>query len=51
MQTLTSDAFRIPTAVAGFGPTLYAVNARFDVASPGFPTTGVEFEVVHVEKR
>ena len=50
VQVLTSPAFRIPTTAAGFGPALYAVNARFDVAPPGTPTTGVEFEVVRVDK-
>jgi hypothetical protein len=51
VQTLVDDALRIPTTVAGFGGALYAVNARFDVAPPGFPSNGVEFEVVRVEKR
>jgi hypothetical protein len=50
VNTLTSPAFRSPTTVAGFGPALYAVNARFDVAPPGIPTSGLEFEVVRVEK-
>jgi sugar lactone lactonase YvrE len=51
VRTLTSAFFRIPTTVAAFGPSLYAVNARFDVAAPGIPSSGVEFEVVRVEKR
>ncbi|MEJ2541826.1 MAG: superoxide dismutase, partial [Gemmatimonadota bacterium] len=50
VQTLTSGLFRIPTTVAAFGPALYAVNARFDVAPPGTPSSGIEFEVVRVEK-
>ena len=50
VQELVDDAFRIPTTVAGFGPYLYAVNARFDVADPGFPTNGVDFDVVRVDK-
>lgn len=50
VNTLTSPAFRVPTTVAGFGAALYAVNARFDVAPPGIPTNGLEFEVVRVEK-
>ena len=50
VRTLESSLFRIPTTVAGFGPALYAVNARFDVAPPGIPTSGIQFEVVRVEK-
>jgi len=48
---ITSSEFRIPTTAAEFGNALYAVNARFDVAPPGLPAPGVEFEVVRVSKR
>lgn len=44
---MAPDLFRIPTTVGGFGDSLYAVNARFDVPSPG-PDT--EYEVVRVAK-
>ncbi len=48
---ITSPAFRVPATVAEFGSSLYAVNARFDVAPPPAPAPTVEFEVVKVEKR
>ena len=50
VNTLTSPAFRIPTTAAGFGAALYAVNARFDVAPPGSPSSGIQYEVVRVAK-
>lgn len=43
---LTDPDFRVPTTVTGFGNSLYAVNARFDI-TPG-PDT--EFEAVRVAK-
>jgi hypothetical protein len=43
---ITDSDFRIPTTVAEFGSSLYAVNARFDVA----PGPDVEYEVVAVGK-
>jgi hypothetical protein len=43
---ITSPDFRIPTTIARHGNTLYAVNARFDVAPPFLPVPNVEFEVV-----
>lgn len=46
-RTITSDNFRIPTTVAQFGNSLYAVNARFD--TPPSPET--EYEVVRVPRR
>jgi sugar lactone lactonase YvrE len=49
--TITDPAFRIPATVAEFGRSLYAVNARFDVAPPDVPSPTVEFEVVRVNKR
>lgn len=43
---ITDSDFRIPTTVAEFGSSLYAVNARFDVT----PGADVEYEVVAVGK-
>ncbi len=34
VDTLTDPDFAVPTTIASFGGTLYAVNARFGVASP-----------------
>ena len=48
--TITSPDFRFPSTIAEHGSSLYAVNARFDVAEPGLPAPGVEFEVVGVKK-
>ena len=47
---ITSPDFMIPTTIAEFGPLLYAVNARFDVAPPGVPSPDVEFSIVGVPK-
>ncbi len=47
---ITSPDFRIPTTVAEHGNSLYAVNARFDVAPPGTSDPAIEFEVVKVSK-
>lgn len=45
-EPIVSANFRIPTTVAEFGNSLYAVNARFDVeAGPD-----VDYDVVRVEK-
>jgi sugar lactone lactonase YvrE len=46
VDTITSSNFRIPTTIARFGDSLYAVNARFD--TPPTPTT--EYEVVRVDR-
>ncbi|PHN06114.1 SMP-30/gluconolactonase/LRE family protein [Flavilitoribacter nigricans] len=46
---LTDDDFRIPTTVTRHGGTLYAVNARFDVAPPQSSAEGIEFNVVRVD--
>jgi len=43
---ITDSDFMIPTTVAEFGNSLYAVNARFDVT----PTPTTEFDVVRVGK-
>ena len=47
---ITSPDFRIPTTAAEFGSSIYAVNARFDVAPPGVPNE-LEFEVVKVDRK
>jgi sugar lactone lactonase YvrE len=46
-RTITSPDFRIPTTIARFGSSLYAVNARFDTP----PTPATEYEVVRVPRR
>ncbi len=46
VKTITDPNFRVPTTIAGFGPFLYVVNARFDVT----PTPDTEYEVVQVPK-
>jgi hypothetical protein len=43
---IVSDHFRIPTTVAEFGNSLYAVNARFDVV----PAPDEDYEVIQVAK-
>ena len=42
---LTNSAFEIPTTIARFGNSLYAVNAKF-----GAPFVGTNYEVVRVVK-
>ena len=44
VDTITSSAFRVPTTIARFGNSLYAVNARFGTE----PTPETEYEVVRV---
>ncbi|MGD8519447.1 MAG: superoxide dismutase [Anaerolineae bacterium] len=44
VDTITNDAFDVPTTLAGFGNALYAVNARF--STPPTPTT--EYDIVRV---
>ena len=46
VDTITNSAFRVPTTIAGFGNSLYAVNARFGTP----PTPATEYEVVRVNK-
>jgi sugar lactone lactonase YvrE len=53
---ITDEAFRVPATIAGFGSSIYAINARFDVAFPPFfggppPDPNLEFEIVKVSKR
>ena len=51
VREITDPAFRIPTTAAVFGSSLYAVNARFDVAPPTEgPAPDVEFEIVKVRR-
>ena len=45
IDTITDDAFRVPTTAALFGSRLYVVNARFD--TPPMPDT--EYEIVQVQ--
>ncbi len=44
VDTLTDPEFAVPTTVAAFGSTLYAVNARF-----GTPPAGTPYEIVKVD--
>jgi len=46
VDTITSSSFRVPTTIARFGDSLYAVNARF--GKPATPDT--EYEVVRVPR-
>jgi sugar lactone lactonase YvrE len=46
VRTITDPAFRVPTTVAKFGSSLYAVNARFGTT----PTPTTEYEAVQVPK-
>ena len=47
VSTITDPAFRVPTTIAEFGRSLYAVNARFGVPDPG----NADYDVVRVSKR
>lgn len=44
VDTLTDPDFAVPTTVAAFGGTLYAVNTRF-----GTPPAGTPYEIVKVD--
>jgi len=44
---ITSPLFRVPTTIARFGSSLYAVNARFDTP----PTPDTDYDVVRVHKK
>lgn len=51
VREIASPLFRVPTTADVFGSSLYAVNARFDVAPPtAGPAPGVEFEIVRVSR-
>ena len=41
IDTITNPNFDVPTTVAPFGKYLYAVNARFGIASPDTATYSV----------
>lgn len=47
VNTITSPLFRVPTTIARFGNSLYAVNARFGTP----PTPDTEYEVVRVPRK
>jgi len=44
VETITSPLFRVPTTIAGFGDSLYVVNARFGTP----PTPDTDYDVVRV---
>jgi hypothetical protein len=46
-DTITDSALRVPTTLASFGDSLYALNARFDTP----PTPATEYEVVKLTRR
>lgn len=46
VDTITDSDFRVPTTIARFGNSLYAVNARFGTP----PTPDTEYEVVRVTR-
>ena len=50
VEYITDPEFKIPSTIAEFGSSLYAVNARFDVAPPGQCLPDVEFDVLRVDK-
>ena len=43
-RTITDPAFRVPSTIASFGDSLYAVNARFDTT----PGPDVDYDIVKV---
>lgn len=45
-STLTDPALRVPTTLASYEDSLYAVNARFGIEEPG----SAEYEVVRVDE-
>jgi sugar lactone lactonase YvrE len=47
VRAITNPAFDVPTTIAEFGASLYAVNARFGTP----PTPETEYDVVQVSKR
>jgi len=47
VDTITDSDFRVPTTIARFGSSLYAVNARFGTQ----PTPDTEYEVVRVSRK
>jgi hypothetical protein len=47
VNLITDPAFRVPTTIAEFGSSLYAVNARFGTP----PTPDTEYEIVRISKK
>ena len=47
VDTITDSDFRVPTTIARFGNSLYAVNARFGTP----PTPDTEYEIVRVSRK
>jgi sugar lactone lactonase YvrE len=47
VDTISSSSFGIPTTIARFGNSLYAVNSHFDTP----PTPDTEYEVVRVPRK
>jgi hypothetical protein len=45
-RTITNPAFDVPTTIAPFGSSLYAVNARFGTPDPD----NAEYQVVKVPR-
>ena len=45
-RTITDPAFRVPTTIASFGDSLYAVNARFGTP----PGPNVDYDIVKVSR-
>jgi hypothetical protein len=45
-RTIADPAFRVPSTIAGFGDSLYAVNARFDTT----PGPDVDYDIVKVPR-
>lgn len=46
VDTITDEAFDVPTTIAGFGSSLYVVNARFSTP----PTDDTEYNIVRVPR-
>jgi hypothetical protein len=46
VDTITNSNFQVPTTIARFGNSLYAVNAKFGTP----PTPDTEYEVVRVTR-
>lgn len=46
VDTITYSKFDVPTTVAGFGRSLYAVNARFGIGDP----TDAEYSILRVPR-
>jgi hypothetical protein len=46
VRTLTDPDFDVPTTVAAFGGTPYAVNARFGNPDPA----GADYQIVRVDR-